>query len=135
MYKIYDTNEKSWVKDNVYLAPNGDIYIAKKTLFGTEKLSLVSSQRYISLNNIRIFDKNSKPIFEGDICKIEAVNAIGVVGYTEEHASYYLFDYNNSKYYSLGFDKGKEIEIIGNMLDNPDLMPSFNELNQKYSEG
>ena len=40
MYRVFDKFEQKWIKENVYLAPNDDLFISKKALFGTEKLSL-----------------------------------------------------------------------------------------------
>ena len=122
MYRIYDNKEKCWVRDGFYLSPNGDLSTSKKALFGAEKLSLVSEQRYTFHRDIGLCDKNNTLIFEGDICKIELLNIIGVVAYVYDRASYYLLDYKNSKYYTLGASNCKEIEIIGNIFDNSDLI-------------
>ena len=32
MYRVYDKKETTWVKENIYLAPNNDLYLAKKNL-------------------------------------------------------------------------------------------------------
>lgn len=124
MYRVYDNVEKCWVKKEIYISPNDDLSMSKKSMFGTEKLSLVSNQRYIFHKDIGLRDMNKTPIFEGDICKIAKLNVVGVIAYCFEHAAYYLFDYSNFRYYSLGIDKCKEIEVIGNVFDNNDLLPS-----------
>ena len=124
MYRVYDSKEKCWVKEGIYISPNNDLSISKKAMFGAEKLSLVSYQRYIFHRDIGLHDMNETLIFEGDICRIARLDVIGVIAYCSEHASYYLFDYTNSKYYVLGITKCKEIEVIGNVLENNDLLPS-----------
>ena len=124
MYRVYDNKEKCWVKKGVYISPNNDLSISKKAMFGTEKLSLVSNQRYVFHRDIGLRDMNNTLIFEGDVCRIARLDTVGVIAYYPEHAAYYLFDYTNSKYYTLGIDKCKEIEIIGNVFDNDDLLPS-----------
>ena len=126
MYRVYDNKEKHWVKKGIYISPNNDLSISKKAMFGTEKLSLVSGQRYTFHRDIGLHDRNNVLIFEGDICKItlEHEEVIGVVAYCPEHAAYYVFDYQNYKYYTLGIDKQNKIEVIGNVLDNDSLLPS-----------
>ena len=124
MYRVYDNKEKCWVKEGIYISPNNDLFISKKAMFGAEKLSLISNQRYIFHRDIGLHDMNEALIFEGDICRIARLDVIGFIDYYAEHASYYLFDYANSKYYVLDTDKCKEIEVIGNVLENKDLLPS-----------
>jgi hypothetical protein len=122
MYRVFDNVEKRWVREGIYLSPNNDLSTSKKVLFGSEKLSLVSSQRYIFHRDIGLCDKNEVLIFEGDIGKIKSLDSIGLITYVPEHASYYLLDYKNSKYYTLGEANCKEIEIIGNVLENSNLI-------------
>ena len=126
MYRVYSHIENKWIKRDVYLAPNNDLFISKKTLFGTEKLSLVSDKKYTYHKDIGLNDKNNVLIFEGDICKIEHLNVIGTISYIPEHASYYLLDDKNLKYYPLSEEHCKQIEIIGNVFDNQDLLSSDN---------
>lgn len=122
MYRIFDNKEKVWVREGIYLSPNNDLSTSKRALFGTEKLSLVSEQRYILHRDIGLRDKNNIAIFEGDICKVESINVTGVVVYAYDHASYYLLDYANSKYYTLGIEQCKMVEVIGNIIENKDLL-------------
>lgn len=132
MYRVYDTKKKRWVKESIYLSPNNDLSTSTKALFGAEKLSLVSNQRYILHKDIGLQDINGKFIFEGDIAKVEINDesdqtttlVTGLVAYHIDHASYYLFDYLNSKYYPLNSDICKYLEVIGNIFDNDDLLPS-----------
>ncbi len=128
-YRVYDKKEKKWIREDVYISPNGDLYISKKSLFGTEKLSLGSDTRYTYHRWIELYDKNRKRIFEGDICTIEIeseygiVVNIGVITYIPEHASYYLLDHKNLKYYPLvEFNSEKHIEVVGNCFDNEGLI-------------
>lgn len=124
MYRVYDNKENTWLREGFYLSPNGDMYIFEKSLFSS-KLVLVSEQRYTVQNGIGMNDKNNKPIFEGDICKITVRNVIGVITYIPEHASYYLLDNKNFKYYPLHEKSvGEYAEIIGNVCENGDLLPS-----------
>ena len=124
MYRVYDNKEKKWLREGFFLSPNGDMYISKKTLF-SNKLVLASEQRYVLQHEVGMNDRNGKLIFEGDICKIAARNVIGVIAYIPEHASYYLLDDKNLRYYPL-YEKliGEQVEVIGNVCENNDLLPS-----------
>lgn len=130
MYRVYDKKKNHWVKEGIYLSPNADLSTSTKALFGAEKLSLVSSQRYILQKDIELKDKNNVLIFEGDVAKVmvnnenEEMIVVGVIAYYSEHASYYLFDYQNTKYYPINSDICKHLEVIGNVVDNDGLLPS-----------
>jgi uncharacterized phage protein (TIGR01671 family) len=126
MYRVYDNYEKIWLKEDVYLSPNNDLYISKKTLFSAEKLFLVSDNKYIWHKDIGLYDKNKKLIFEGDICRIEYLDVIGIIAYVPEHASYYILDDKNLNYYTLGEDRCEQIEVIGNVCENQDLLQNDN---------
>lgn len=124
MYRVYDNKEHCWVNKGIYISPNDGLSISKKVLFGTEKLNLVSNKRYTFHRDIGLHDKNNILIFEGDICKITTDDSevIGIVAYCAEHASYYIFDYINSHYYTMGLYKCDKIEVIGNVLDDDYLL-------------
>ena len=130
MHRIYDNKEKKWVREGIYLSPNNDLYILKKSLFGIEKLHLISEHRYTYHRDIELNDMNNRLIFEGDICKIEHINVIGVITYIPEHASYYLLDEENLKYYPLSEECCRQIEVIGNVFDNKDLLSSENNVEE-----
>lgn len=122
MYRVYDNKEKRWVREGIYLSPNNDLSTSKKALFGIEKLSLVSDHRYVYHKDIGLPDKNNHLIFEGDICRSEKLNIVGLISYIESNASYCFLDYDNSMWYPLGTEVCKELEIIGNIFDNSDLL-------------
>lgn len=122
MYRVYDNKEKRWVKEGIYLSPNNDLSISKKALFGIKKMSLVSDNRYTWHRDIELRDKNNKLIFEGDICSCKDGVFTGVVSYVREHAAYYLLDDENLTYYPLGDEYMDKVEVIGNVLENQDLL-------------
>ena len=126
MYRVYDNKEKGWVQDCIYLSPNDDLSMekTKKSLFGKSKLTLVSEQRYTYQRDIGLLDKKGNLIFEGDICSTKSGDVMGVIAYVSEHASYYLLDDREMKYYPLGEERCKHLEVIGNIFENKDLLPS-----------
>ena len=125
MYRVWDNKENGWVQDCIYLSPNDDLSIeqTRKSLFKKTKLTLVSEQRYIYQRDIGLLDKKGNLIFEGDICGSKSNDIMGVIAYVPEHASYYLLDDRDMKYYPLGEGRCKQLEVIGNIFENKDLLP------------
>jgi uncharacterized phage protein (TIGR01671 family) len=68
-------------------------------------------------------DKNEKEIYEGDILKVilpEIEPIIGEIIYVQETCSFIIKNYNGI---DCGFfEKLKDIEVIGNIYDNPELL-------------
>ena len=126
MYRVYDTKENGWVQDCIYLSPNDDLSMeqTKKSLFKKTSLTLVSENRYTYQREIGLLDKKGNLIFEGDICSSKQHDIMGVIAYVPEHASYYLLDDRTLKYYPLGEERCKQLEVIGNIFENKDLLPS-----------
>ena len=132
MYRVYDKKSECWVRENVYISFNKDLLIGKKHLFNTLKLSRSSSDKYIIQESIGLEDANKRFIYEGDIAKVEVTDEVnnttfivtGVISYYTDHACYYLFDYQNNKYYPLSKKICEKMEIIGNVIENSNLLPS-----------
>ena len=127
MYRVYDKKEKCWVKDDIYLAPNNDLFMLKKTKLGTKKLSLVSDKRYIVHKYIELSDMKNVLIYEGDIVEVQInkdskINML--VTYSPDISSYIILDFNENKYYSLGINNRKFVKVIGNIFENRDLLPA-----------
>ena len=120
-YRIYDNEDKKWIKDNIFLTPNGDLYKKEKSFFRKYNLSyLGNKQRYIIHNAIELYDKNYKSIFEGDYLKAQVDEnkvVIGVVVYSNELSSYILLCHDTDEYFTLGSYISEYIEIIGNVFD------------------
>lgn len=123
MFRVYDTKEKRWVREGVFLSPNDDLNETKKSMFGKSKLSLIPDCRYAVTRDIGTYDKNGTLIYEGDILKSDENDIIGLVAYIPDKAAFVLLDYRKSKFYPLGTEICKDrLTIIGNNFENPELL-------------
>lgn len=67
MFRVFDTETNEWVNDNVYLNPNGELFLIKQSVFGWVKVPLELSQdRYVYHVDIGLYDKNDSLVYEGD---------------------------------------------------------------------
>lgn len=119
-YRIYDIERNQWIKDNVYLNPDGDLFLIKKSIFGrTKKPVLLDSDRYVWHQDIELYDKNNNLVYIGDYIKAQVEenrSVIGLVAYAHEMSAYIILCDDN-KFYTLGSNVCELIEIIGNVFD------------------
>lgn len=66
-------------------------------------------------------DKNSKRIFEGDILKVPNWDCYGKVQYAVPECRFEIEMFDNG-YCVLMHDFASEVEVIGNIHDNPELL-------------
>lgn len=121
VYRVYDTEQKKWVKDNIYLNPDGELFKIKKSIFGTVKVPLTLSQdRYVYHQDIMLNDKNGNLVYEGDYIRAsvsEDKEVIGMVAYAHEISAYVILCVDSDEFYTLGSNVSSEIEIVGNVFD------------------
>ena len=119
MYRVFDTEQKKWVEDNVYLSPNDELFQIKKTLFGNRLVKL-SSERYVFHKDINLFDKDGKDVFEGDFIKAhvdEDRYVLGIVTYANEFSGYIILCFDSEEFFSLGNEICDLIKVVGNVFD------------------
>lgn len=76
-------------------------------------------------------DKNGKEIWEGDIVKYgrytNTPNAVGFIAFDNELIAFVIKDFRVSQdWYFMGVNK-KNLEIIGNIYENPELLETSQE--------
>ena len=121
-YRVYDNEQQKWVKDDIYLNPDGELFKIKKSVFGTVKVPLALSQdRYIYHKAIDLWDKNQKQVHEGDYIKAqvdEDRSVVGLVAFAVELSAWVILCVDSDEFYTLGSSVSPEIEIIGNVFDD-----------------
>lgn len=129
-YRVYDTEKHEWVKDNIYMNPDGDLFKIKHSLFGMIKIPLeLSPYRYIYHEDIRLADMDGNLIHEGDYMKAhvgkvdeedensEDIIETGVVVYAYDLSGFILLCEDSNTFYSLSPAISNNIKIIGNVFD------------------
>ena len=121
MFRVYDTEKKQWLKNNVYLSPDGELFLIKQSLFGMVKVPLIlSPDRYICHKDIILYDKENVLVYEGDYIRARVADdktVIGIVTYAHELSAYVILCVDSDEFYTLGSDVSSEIEVIGNVFD------------------
>ncbi len=120
-YRVYDTKEKRWIKNKVYLTPDGELYIINQSVLGWTKLShVLSGDRYVYHIDIDLYDKNDVLVYEYDYIKAQVDKdraVIGIVAYAHELSSYVILCVDSDEFYTLGTEVCEYIEVVGNVFD------------------
>ena len=121
MYRVYDLEKMKWVKDNIYLNLDGDLFFIKRSVFGWTKVPLaLSPERYVYHKAIDLRDKEGYEVFEGDYIKAQVEEdrfVIGLVAFAQELSAYVILCEENNEFFTLGTDVCEYIEKIGNVFD------------------
>lgn len=115
-----DKCESNWVYGGIY--PNnkeGDFAIIYQQYPEIKKFPVYADTvgQYTGLK-----DKNGKKIFDRDIVQNTITKEIAIVRWYTEHAAFLLLSKPNNKLYFLYDNNFKNIEVIGNTIDNNELL-------------
>ena len=126
-YRVFDKENREWVHPDKILIScvENKLLTCGNAVFGWRKLKELSEDRYLFHTSLGIVDKHGVELYEGDICTVdmeeghEDGDKITVeIAYVEDCASYFMFDWEHSKYYSFGDGITSIIEVIGNVCDD-----------------
>lgn len=121
LFRVYDTEKKKWIKENVYLTTDGELFSIKKYMFGLIKVpTLLSFDRYVYHKSIELQDRSGYEIFEGDFIKAQVEEdkfVVGVVVFANELSAYIILCEETNEFYTLGTEVCEYIEKIGNVFD------------------
>lgn len=120
---------KEWVYGYYWTNQNGNYFIRQTidlngcfTIADIEVIPETVGQ-YTGLK-----DKNGKEIYEGDIVINREEEVIGKITWNKEEASFYFFMLYEDGYYEEEklIDWISELEVVGNIYDNPELLGGNN---------
>ena len=120
MYRVYSKKDKKWIADKIYMSQDGDLYILKNSIFSGVKLEPLEEGMYVCHDDINLYDKENKLIFEGDYLEAEISEdetVIGLVAYVSELSGYVILCVNSDTFYTLGSEVSERIKIVGNVFD------------------
>jgi len=129
-YRVFDIKNKVQINNVVVTDPRGDIFVVKQGLFGKFTLKLLSDRKYVVHRCVEIQDKHGIDIYEGDICNAKDGVFTGIVTYVPEHASFYLLCDKDSTFYPLGFEYQNLLEVLGNVIENPEMVSTAEVTNE-----
>lgn len=120
-YRVYDNEKKCWIKDNIYLNPDGELFLIKQSLFGMVKVPLaLDLERYVYHRAIDLWDKDENLVYEGDYIRAqvdENKSVIGMVAYAQDLSAYVILVESTQEFFTLGSETTEFIQVIGNVFD------------------
>ena len=85
-------------------------------------MSIPFQPSFVLMQYTGLHDKNGKEIYEGDILKVyyKGMSEVGYVEYDNDYCEYKIIINTDKDYFSLW--KSIDLEKIGNIYDNPELL-------------
>ena len=129
-FRGFRTVQKDWIYGNLIVDENGTKYIVENNLFSADGHHLVydptDEPAFIDQKTVSQYtgmnDSTGKEIYEGDIVRTsDNDDELAVVEWDDEDLRFTVTHGNvvnglGEEYYS------REVEVIGNMYDNPELL-------------
>ena len=118
-FRIWDTENKEMLKvQELDFEPT--FYGGRIAIRPDQYNDYFDTEDMILMQYTGLHDKNGKEIYEGDIVYVVSKDENAFILWDEETARY-IIQFNG---WCADFDNyyGKELEVIGNIYDNPDLL-------------
>jgi hypothetical protein len=116
-FKVWCKDKNEWEKEYCSLGQDGELYH-----WGNSSILAIDKTAHIIVFFTGFYDKTGKKIYEGDI--VVDWNT----GVKDESSSPYVISYEESwTVESLHPDQFPMVEIIGNIYENPELLPKEGE--------
>lgn len=120
-YRVYDIETNKWIKDDIYLSPDGELFLIKQSLFGWVKEPvLLDSDRYVWHQDIGLYDKENNLLYIGDYVRAQVEEdrfVIGVVICAQDPTAYTILCEEIEECFILGSGVCQFVEKIGNVFD------------------
>lgn len=124
---------RAWHKDLKKMFKIGQITLEKGTWNFEPNdrdfigMSIPSQPSFVLMQYTGLHDKNAKEIYEGDILKVyyKGMSEVGYVEYDNDYCEYKIIINTDKDYFSLW--KSIDLEKIGNIYDNPELLGEEDE--------
>lgn len=130
-FRVWDTEKKEMIYgaemayDYMRLCPGGKI--VEENCFG----DVLENKRYIVEQCTGLKDKNGRLIYEGDIVILNDEDFFEkpiktIIKWADGNASFGLFGSHNL-YYGFSYYDPEDVEVVGNIHENPELLEGHND--------
>ncbi|AWL26810.1 TPA: hypothetical protein U1B35_001141 [Streptococcus suis] len=130
-FRAWDIFHNKWVK-HFYITENGLIYNMEQLHRDLIGAVPIEQSGLIVMQSTGLFDVNGKEIFEGDVVLLrdelnEFESDVYEIVYSRDNLAWIFYDKDSHDFYWMSTCTWDEIEIIGNIYENPELMEVLDE--------